>query len=200
MKPPLLLIITGPPCSGKTTLGTRLANDLKLPYLYKDGIKELLFNTLGWKDRPWSRQLGHASSEILYYVAEALLSAGCSLTLESNFYPEFTTPKLLAIRARYPFEPFIVQCTASREILFQRFKQRAESSQRHPGHLDHTLYAEFEETSFDDDRYRLEISGTCVKIDTSDFQRVDYNGLVEQIRSFVNGLPSFNCEDGGTDG
>jgi predicted kinase len=190
MKTPLLLIITGPPCSGKTTLGMRLAHDLNLPYLYKDGIKELLFDTLGWKDRSWSKQLGHASSEILYYFTGALLAAGCSVTIESNFYPEFTTPKLLAIQADHPFTPFTVQCSASRDILFQRFKQRAESSQRHPGHLDHTLYLEFEETSFNDERYTLDIGGTCLKIDTSDFQRVDYNGLIEQIYPYINDILS----------
>lgn len=37
--PPLLLIITGHPGSGKTTLAHRLAADFKLPLIYKDGIK-----------------------------------------------------------------------------------------------------------------------------------------------------------------
>ncbi len=42
MASPLLIIVTGPPCSGKITLGRRLAQELQLPFLYKDGIKEPL--------------------------------------------------------------------------------------------------------------------------------------------------------------
>ena len=43
----LLIIINGAPCTGKTTLGRKLAKQLCLPFLSKDGIKEVLFDTLG---------------------------------------------------------------------------------------------------------------------------------------------------------
>ena len=46
----LLIIINGAPCTGKTTLGRKLAKQLRLPFLSKDGIKEVLFDTLGWED------------------------------------------------------------------------------------------------------------------------------------------------------
>ena len=51
------VIITGPPASGKTSLGIKLVTELKLPFIFKDGIKELLFDSLGWKDRDWSKNL-----------------------------------------------------------------------------------------------------------------------------------------------
>ena len=43
---PLVLIISGPPCTGKTTLARRLATDLGLPLMCKDTIKEVLFERL----------------------------------------------------------------------------------------------------------------------------------------------------------
>ncbi len=55
-----LIIILGPPGTGKTTLGKRIAKDLNLPFVHKDGIKELLFDKLGWSDRVWSRKVGIA--------------------------------------------------------------------------------------------------------------------------------------------
>jgi 2-phosphoglycerate kinase len=55
MHRPLLVIITGPPAAGKTTLGRQLAGALSLPFIHKDGIKEILFDVLGWRDRAWSR-------------------------------------------------------------------------------------------------------------------------------------------------
>lgn len=35
----------------------------------KDGLKEILFDTLEWRDREWSRRLG-AASMLLFYCVE----------------------------------------------------------------------------------------------------------------------------------
>jgi tRNA uridine 5-carbamoylmethylation protein Kti12 len=48
-----LVLVTGPPTSGKTTLARPLAHHLDLPLLGKDAIKEALFDTLGTGDRAW---------------------------------------------------------------------------------------------------------------------------------------------------
>jgi predicted kinase len=53
-----LILVTGPPASGKTTLAQPLARQLGVPLLGKDTVKEALFDTLGTGDRAWSRRLG----------------------------------------------------------------------------------------------------------------------------------------------
>ena len=184
MTQPLLIIVTGPPAAGKTTLGRRLAGALALPFIHKDGLKETLFDVLGWRDRAWSRQLGAASSELLYYIAEALLTARKSLMIESNFDPKFAVSKLLELKARLNLETVQIQCTASRDILLERFKKRSEGGERHPGHLDHLYFAEFSAEEYTQRDYALAIGGLQIQVDTTDFQQEGVNSILEQIQKY----------------
>src|SRR6185295_11094805 len=105
MPNPLLIIISGPPCSGKTMLGGWLAQELKIPLFHRDGFKEVLFDSLGWTDLEWSQRLGGASYSLLYHTAEALLRAECSIIVESNFDPQHDTRRLRDLAARHPLRP-----------------------------------------------------------------------------------------------
>ena len=46
-----LIIVTGAPGTGKTTLALDLSRRLGLPVLSRDDLKERLFDRIGWKDR-----------------------------------------------------------------------------------------------------------------------------------------------------
>jgi predicted kinase len=180
----LLIILNGPPGAGKTTLGSRLAKDLGLPFIDKDGIKETLFDTLGWRDRAWSQQLGGASFELLFYFVEVLVEAGISLIVETAFIPRFHTARFLELKQRYGFKPFQVFCTCEDDVLFERFRRRAESGERHPGHVDHlATYDQFKAVLREGKYGVLDIGGQVVEIDTTDFERVDYEGLLRVIES-----------------
>ena len=71
---PVLVIISGPPATGKTSLGRRLARQFDLPFFHKDGIKETLFDALEYPDEDPARKLGYASALLLYHIAEAILT------------------------------------------------------------------------------------------------------------------------------
>jgi predicted kinase len=67
----LLVIVTGESGAGKTTLARRLAGELRLPLVYRDGLKETLYESLGWSDVEWSQKPGAASYDLLYHVLDA---------------------------------------------------------------------------------------------------------------------------------
>jgi deoxyadenosine/deoxycytidine kinase len=57
----VLIVVAGPPCTGKTTLAEKIAGKYNLLLLYKDGIKETLMDSLGAENREESRQIGIAT-------------------------------------------------------------------------------------------------------------------------------------------
>ncbi len=173
MSSPPLVIVTGPPASGKTTLGRTLAERLRMPFLYKDGIKETLFDTLGWSDREWSRRLGVATYALLFHLLEMELASGRSLVVESNFDAERAEPSFLALRERYSFHPVQVCCVAEGTVLLERCRLRATSDQRHPGHDDLGHMAELESVLLRGRLDPLPLDGPIIEVDTTEFAQVD---------------------------
>ena len=83
---PLLVVVTGMPSSGKTTIATALAERLRLPLVAKDDLKESLFETLGPGDVAWSGRLGDAAYDLMFALARTMLAARVPLIVEANFF------------------------------------------------------------------------------------------------------------------
>ena len=182
MSMPLLIIVSGPPASGKTTLARQVARELGLPFIYKDGIKETLFDSLGWQDRAWSKKLGLATYRLLYYFLEAELAAGQSLVVESNFAPIATT-EFKRLQEKYTFRPFQVMCRADGKALIERYCARANDPGRHPGHVDLETLAEIKPVLTRGYLDPLDIGGEIVEIETTDFSKIDVAGIVSRLRT-----------------
>src|SRR5690348_7819166 len=185
MSNPPLVIVTGPPASGKTTLGRALAERLDMPFLYKDGIKETLFDTLGWSDREWSRRLGVATYALLFSMLEMELAARRSLVIESNFDAERDGPCFLALRERYGFRPVQVCCVADGAVLLERFRSRAATNERHPGHVELANIAEFEPVLLRGRLDPLPLDSLVIEVDTTDFAQVDVAAIVRKVLTAI---------------
>ncbi|MGE5224964.1 MAG: AAA family ATPase [Omnitrophica WOR_2 bacterium] len=193
MTQPILIILSGPPCSGKTTIGSHISQTFSLPFIKKDGIKEILFDSLGWKDRAWSKQLSRASYSLLFHLIEVEFRAGKSLLVEGNFDPGRDANKLIELQKEYHFISLEVLCQCDGGILYERFKRRWESGERHPGHVDNTTYEELKDILLKGSIPPLGLSGEVIKMDTTDFERIDFPVLEERIMELlkqgVNNLP-----------
>ena len=151
-----LVLVTGPPASGKTTLARPLASYLGLPLLGKDTIKEALFDALGTGDRSWSRQLGTASYRVLLALACELPA----VVLDANFYPEHGAALLRACQ-----RPIEVFCRCPAAAVERRFTRRAPF--RHPGHVDQVIESELR-AALDAGVGPLALGGPVLEVDTSD--------------------------------
>jgi predicted kinase len=178
----LLILISGPPCTGKTTLGQRLAEELHLPFIHKDGIKETLFDALGWEDREWSRQLGGASYDLLFYFTECLLRGGCSFIAEANFGPAHEA-RFQAWQGQYKVEIVQIDCYTEREVLVERFKLRSESGERHPGHVDHLNYEEVSEAIAAGKYDFPNVGNVRLVVDTTELSTIPYATIIQTIKA-----------------
>ena len=81
---PLLVVVTGPPASGKSTLARELASSLDVPFLSKDELKERLYEVFGDATEA-EDDVERAALAILFSVANSNLDAGVDVLIESNF-------------------------------------------------------------------------------------------------------------------
>ena len=183
MARPLVVIVTGPPATGKTTIGRTLGEEFRLPFFFKDGFKEIIFDTLGWSDEEWSQKVDTTSREIIFSLLEAHLQAGQSLIVESTFRPDRDAERFRALRGRYDYLPFEVQCTGDAEELYRRFRMRAESSERHPGHPDNLNEREFVEIVRRGRNDAMDLGGAVCEVDTTAPGGVDYDALFTALRT-----------------
>jgi predicted kinase len=182
---PHLIIVTGRPAAGKTTLARWLAQELGLPVVSKDSIREVLFEQLGWKDRPWAQLLGRASIDLMFHFAQVQLEAGSSLILDNAFDPAPSVPRFRALIARYHAETIQIVCNADGDTLFERFRAQAASGDRHPGHGDEDVFERLRSHLAQEQSPILDIGGPVVEVDTTDFARVDYQGLLETLARYL---------------
>ena len=129
--PKHLVLVTGAPGSGKSTVAPRLAEALELPLVMKDAIKEAMHNGLGWGDitEEQSHQLGAATYEVIWAVASLMPS----VLIECNFRPDNDQQRahIIALNKR----PVEVYCRVPTDVAAQRYIDRAKAGLRHPVHV-----------------------------------------------------------------
>lgn len=181
---PFVLIVTGPPCSGKSTLAAVLAAHLRVPLIEKDVIKEALFDNVGSGQergsRAWSRSLSNASFAAIFRLASRIVGQGGSLIVEGNFRPEHARD-FEALRAAAHATLVQICCRGDGRVLLERFEERARLGLRHPGHVDQLALDELRDSLLAGASAPLAIAGDCFLFDSTSSDDGQLGRLVAEV-------------------
>jgi predicted kinase len=130
-----VVLVSGPPASGKTTIARPLAERLGFALLTKDDVKETLYIALHGPpgDLEFSRRIGAAAMEVLWSLAPHCPT----VVLEANFRTQspYERDKVAALLAIPGAQIVEVYCRVPREVASRRFAERARQERHHPAHV-----------------------------------------------------------------
>lgn len=178
----LLLIFTGLPASGKTSLARTLAQELNLEFIDKDDFLEAMFETEGCGSIGERRHLSRLSDQTF---KKAVIAAPRAAVVSFWRGPSVAESSGTSVDWVFelPVEIVEIYCKCPAEIAALRFTSR----KRHPSHFDNTRTLEDLRKSFDillrDGPLGL---GKLIRVNTA--SQVDIAQVVNSIRSIASNL------------
>ncbi len=182
-----VIVVTGLPCTGKSTLASELRKRTGWPLLAKDLLKETLFATLGIRDRDWSRRLSVASYALMFSMADELLASGHALIMEGNFRVADHSGSFTQMLARRSVPSVQIFCSATPAVLMTRLAHRATRNLRHPGHADQEVEAEIRTEIQSGSFLPLPLSGPLFEWDSSQPDAAQLSTLLGKVIDAVSG-------------
>lgn len=175
-------MVSGAPGSGKSTLAEMLANDLHLPLVMKDMLKESLADDLGAPTLEDGERLSKASFNVLGKVARQVLLAGGGIVIEADFFGPIAEG---VVRPLLPLSsPVLLHCHAGVEVAVERYKARFREGRRHFVHHDQEVIGALDDPEIAkswNESKPLNIGILSLVVDTTE----QYNPPAENIVRFV---------------
>jgi len=172
-----IIVVSGIPGSGKTTLATSLSAAMNLSVISKDMIKESLMETLGTGDNDWASTLSSAAHGVMYRLVGSV--AG-DVILEAHFHGGVAEAELQSLGE----ELIQLYCRCPIDLAWERYKIRRDDPSRHPGHLPEHQ----DEVATAGWRTKpprpLDLDAPLVEVDTS--HPVDIGSVVNEVRQLMS--------------
>lgn len=186
-----IIIVEGYLASGKSTFALKLSESLKIPYFIKDTFKIALCENISVNDRNESSRFSAVTFDGMMYAIERLFEVGYPVIIEGNFVPEgvkrIDESKIIrGIINKYSYKSLVFKFSGDTKILHRRFIERERLPER--GQVNkmgfEPSYTEFDAWCHNLDKF--DVGGKVIKIDTTDFSKVNFERYIEVARLFID--------------
>ena len=179
---PPLVLVSGMPATGKTTLVAHLRTALHLPLLAKDDVKESLSRVAGMPaDRAESQALGARTMTALFELAGAFLDRGVGIVFECNFKRRLSDAELAPLLA--VSRAVNVHCEVPFELVEARIRARAAG--RHGAHFDVDAISESAPVTWSL-VHTLDLGIPRLVVDTTDGYAPDLGAIVAWVEENIS--------------
>lgn len=179
-----LVLVTGDLAAGKSTFADILSKRYDTCVFYKDTIKEVLGDTIGFADRKENLKLSGATVELMFHIFSEFAGLNKDLILEANFH-KAELERLYEIAFKYDYEVLVLVLRGDINILHKRYLDRIHSGNRHPVHLSTTLDIFDDFKKYIESARKEEIEGNVIQINADDFSYQEDGKLLSEIDAFM---------------
>lgn len=181
-----LLLLTGDIAAGKSTFSRQLAERYQVPAFQKDSVKEILGDTIGFRNREENLKLSHATMELMFHIFRRFALSAGNIILEANFHEnELQEMHKIAGEERYDVLTLVLR--GDPEILYQRYMHRMNCEDRHPVHLSTTIDRKDDFVRCAQALRREAVAGRTIAADASSFSYQTDEALLREIDRFMLG-------------
>lgn len=179
-----LLLITGDIATGKSTFASILSQRYNTNVFFKDSIKEVLGDTIGFANREENKKLSNASMELMFFIFSEFVKLGKGLILESNFH-KAELERLHKIAQDNGYDVLTIALFGDVEVLHARYLNRMTNENRHLVHLSTTIdkFDDFKKCS--DYITSIEIPGEVIRINATDFAYQSCEKILSRVDTFM---------------